>query len=312
VLCVTQIHDKLEHPTKRCNSLSPMNQLLIALRFYATGSFQLVIGDLFAVDKATVCRTLHRVTRAIAELRKNYVCFPDTGEKQRQIMQQFHSQSKLPGVIGAIDCTHIPVQSPGTDDAEIYRNRKGYFSINVQLVCDRSNYIMDVVARWPGSVHDSTIFDNSHLRALFETGCVNGSLIGDGGYACRRYMLTPLINPVTAAENRYNTAQASARNCIERTNGMLKRRFPCLKYGLRLKLDNTLAVIVATVVLHNIAVMTRDADIEDDEELVEFINTKRQHGLLVDYDPVEVSPPTGPVPAGSTGTRRALIDSVFA
>ena len=51
---------------------------------------------------------------------------------------------------------------------------------------------------------------------------------------------------------------------------------------------------------------------EDDEELVEFINTKRQHGLLVDYDPVEVSPPTGPVPAGSTGTRRALIDSVFA
>lgn len=308
---VRQIHDKLEHPTKRSDSLIPMNQLLIAPRFYATGCFQLVIGDLFAVDKSTVCRTLQRVTRAIAELRRNYVCFPDTGEKRRENMQLFYSQSKLPGVVGAIDCTHIPVQSPGTDDAEIYRNRKGYFSINVQLVCDRNNNIMDVVARWPGSVHDSTIFDNSHLRALFETGRSDGYLIGDGGYACRPYMLTPLTNPITAAEQSYNAAHVCARNCIERTNGMLKRRFPCLKYGMRLNLDNTQAVIVATVVLHNIAIMTRDAEAEDDQELSDFINARRQRGLQVDYDPVEVGPPSGPVPAGSSGTRRALINSVF-
>lgn len=129
---------------------------------------------------------------------------------------------------------------------------------------------MDVVARWPGSVHDSTIFDNSHLRALFETGRSDGYLIGDGGYACRPYMLTLLTNPITAAEQSYNAAHVCARNCIERTNGMLKRRFPCLKYGMRLNLDNTQAVIVATVVLHNIAIMTRDAEAEDDQELSDF------------------------------------------
>jgi len=39
-----------------------MDQLLIALRYYASGTFQIVVGDGFGVDKATVCRTVHHVT----------------------------------------------------------------------------------------------------------------------------------------------------------------------------------------------------------------------------------------------------------
>lgn len=306
-----QIEDQLEHPTHRSNSLSPINQLLVALRFYATGSFQLVVGDTFNIDTATACRTLHRVTRAIAGLRERLVRFPDTEQLLRDTMKEFHSKSKLPGIVGAIDCSHIPIQSPGGDDAEIYRNRKGYFSVNVQLISTPNNYITDVVARWPGSVHDSTIFENSLIRGKFETGQCRGYLVGDGGYASRAYMLTPLVNPATAAEHSYNAAHVAARNCIERTNGILKRRFACLKYCLRLKLENILPVIVATVVLHNIAVMTRDDEPGDDDELDEYINRRRQQGLQVDYDPVEVMPLTGNIAAGATGVRRALIDNVF-
>ena len=55
-------------------------------------------------------------------------------------MSGVYAVSGLPGVIGAIECTHVLIQSPGGDDAEIYRNRKGYFSINVQLVCDQTAY----------------------------------------------------------------------------------------------------------------------------------------------------------------------------
>ena len=134
-------------------------------------------------------------------------------------------------------------------------------------------------------------------------------MVGDGGYACKSYMLTPLLNPTTAAERSYNAAHVSARNCIERTNGLLKRRFPCLKYGMRLHLENILPVIVATVVLHNIAVLTRDEDPDDDEALEHFVNNRRQRGIQVDYDAVDALPPTGPLPAGATGMRRAVIDS---
>jgi len=290
-----------------------MNQLLVTLRFFATGTFQLVVGDTFSINKSTVCRTVHRVTRVIASLHDKFIQFPTTTEECRQIMQIFYGTSGLPGVIGAIDCTHIPIQSPGGDDGENYRNRKGYFSINTQLVCDTTGYISNVVARWPGSVHDSTIFDNCQLRALFETRKLEGCLVGDGGYACRSYMLTPINNPATPPQKAYNEAQIKARNCIERTNGLLKRRFPALKYGMRLDIDNILPVIVATVVLHNIAVMVGDEEPEDDEELDEFIRNKRHDDLteMSINDPADVIPPTGLHMAAATSMRSAIISSHF-
>lgn len=40
----------------------------------------------------------------------------------------------LPGIDGAIDCTHIRLTYTRFQDRdEIYRNRKGYFSLNVQV-----------------------------------------------------------------------------------------------------------------------------------------------------------------------------------
>lgn len=265
-----------------------MHQLLITLRFYATGTFQIVIGDLFNVHNSTVCKIIHKITAAIAKLCPKYVKFPMPGEERRKQMTEVYQLSGLPGVIGAIDCTHVPVQSPGGPDAEIYRNRKGYFSINVQLISDSQSRITDVVARWPGSVHDSTVFDHSRIRALLETGPNEGYLVGDGGYPCRQYLLTPVLNPSTQAERKYNEAQASARNCIERANGILKRRFPALKNGLRLKLKNSLPVIVAAVVVNNIAMTAGDKDPPPADELNQDAH---QAGCQVYQNPVQAGPP---------------------
>lgn len=41
--------------------------------------------------------------------------------------------ARFPKGIGAIECTHVPLLSPGGNNAEIFRNRKGFFSINVQV-----------------------------------------------------------------------------------------------------------------------------------------------------------------------------------
>lgn len=49
----------------------------------------------------------------------------------------------MPGIGGCIDCTHIghiKIQNPGGPDGEVFRNRKGYFSLNVQ-VCLQDSYI---------------------------------------------------------------------------------------------------------------------------------------------------------------------------
>ncbi|KAL1416089.1 hypothetical protein MTO96_028259 [Rhipicephalus appendiculatus] len=79
---------------------------------------------------------------------------------------EFYKIGKFPGVSGCIDCTHVPIRSPGGDDAEVYRNRKGYFSINVQGITGPDLQFYDVVASWPGSAHDSRIFDSSRARVV--------------------------------------------------------------------------------------------------------------------------------------------------
>lgn len=47
-----QIESKIEYETGRNQCLTPLQQLLSALRFYATGTFQLVVGDLSSRDKS--------------------------------------------------------------------------------------------------------------------------------------------------------------------------------------------------------------------------------------------------------------------
>lgn len=142
----------------------------------------------------------------------------------------------------------------GGEFSELFRNRKGFFSINVQVVVNAKLEIIDIVARWPGSTHDATIFDNSRIKALFEMGALNdGLLLADSAYPNLPYIMTPLHNPTTAAEHIYNEAQIRSRSVIERFFGIWKREFAVLSIGTRFRtVERTLPIIVAIAVLHNI------------------------------------------------------------
>lgn len=231
-----------------------MDQLLLTLRFYASGSMMIALGDFIGVSTAAASEIVKRVSVAIARLAEEYIRLPETeGELQARKLS-FYQVARFPKVLGALDCTHVRIQSPGGNDPEIYRNRKGYFSMNVQVMADMNLCINDIVARWPGSSHDSNIFMNSRLRARLERGDFKDSVVlGDSAYALRSYLLTPLDNPSNRTENLYNESHIRTRNVVERCFGVWKRRFPVLSLGLRTKVQTTMAIIVACAVLHNIA-----------------------------------------------------------
>ncbi|XP_036143092.1 putative nuclease HARBI1 [Monomorium pharaonis] len=198
-----------------------MTQLLLTLRVYATGSFLISAGDFSGVSTTSAHYIVHRVSEAIARLRPLYIHFPNTEEEIRKEQRQFYNIARFPRVIGCIDCTHIRVQSFGGEDAELFRNRKGYFSINAQVTCNSNLQITDIVARWQGSVHDSTIFNNSRLKANFENGAYdNGFLLGDSAYPSKQYLLTLLITTQIAAERLYNESHIRTRNIIKRLFGV--------------------------------------------------------------------------------------------
>lgn len=111
-----------------------MTKLLIALRFYATGSFLESIGDMFGVSKSTVCDVVAEVSYLIAlKLRNRFIRLPGNELEILNAKTLFHRIGGFPLVIGAIDGTHIRVTSFGGQNAELYRNRKGYFSLNCQI-----------------------------------------------------------------------------------------------------------------------------------------------------------------------------------
>jgi len=201
--------------------------------------FQVAAGDLAGVSQQTVSRVVTRVTRVLGELYSEEVTFPTSQQDRAKTMRDFYAIAQFPAVLGAIDCTHIAIQSPGGDAGELFRNRKGYFSLNVQAVVNANLLFENVVSRWHGSVHDATIFSSSRLYARFETGEIQGGyLLGDAGYPCKPYLLTPLGAPTTWAEQNYNYAQIRTRNPVERAFGVLKRRFPYLRMGLRVKVKH--------------------------------------------------------------------------
>nr|CAI5818940.1 unnamed protein product [Callosobruchus analis] len=203
---------------------------------------------------------------------------PQTEQERRDEATKFYSFGHPPNIIGAVDCTHIKMQSPGGNLAEVYRNRKGWFCTNTQIVAGSTGKIIDTVARWPGSVHDTTIFNVSHLRARFESHHFNQyCLVGDSGYPCKVYLLTPIVSPTTISQQRYNRAHARTRNIVEMLHGVWKPRLTCLSLGMHLKPEKVSTIIVATAVLHNICCTEPDLDDfsdsgADEEDKVPYVN----------------------------------------
>ncbi|ROL52987.1 Protein ANTAGONIST OF LIKE HETEROCHROMATIN PROTEIN 1 [Anabarilius grahami] len=141
------LQPKLSGDLVRGTPISPSLQILITLRFLACGTFHRETGDLCGVGESTVCKIVHKVCSAICELKKDFIKFPKAAE-QATYKVDFYEYGNFPGVIGCIDGCHIPIKCPSTADAEEFRNRKNWFSINVQGVCTPTMQFSNIVARW--------------------------------------------------------------------------------------------------------------------------------------------------------------------
>ncbi|CAI6373067.1 unnamed protein product [Macrosiphum euphorbiae] len=139
--------------------------------------------------------------------------------------------------VGRLDCTHIAIVSPSKNldlvenryPEYMYVNLKSYHSINVQLVCDSNLKVLNVNVLFPGSTNDVHIWNNSNVSNMLEELHTHNYsdyfLLGDSGYPLRPWLLTPIAQPTTAAEENYNKNQMHVRSVIERCNRVLKMRF---------------------------------------------------------------------------------------
>ncbi|XP_056023137.1 putative nuclease HARBI1 [Ostrea edulis] len=141
-----------------------MVQLLVFLRFDATGAFHQLIGDSIHFSRSTAGRCIRRVASALVSLANRYIIFP-TDQNATNTKRKFHNIAGFPGVLGCVDGTFIRIQTPVENEPD-YVNRKGYHSLNVMMTCDTNFVIINGVAKWPGSCHDSRVFRENTLSSI--------------------------------------------------------------------------------------------------------------------------------------------------
>ncbi|XP_054746614.1 putative nuclease HARBI1 [Anastrepha obliqua] len=232
------------------------------LYFLANGSYQSVIGNCHfsAMSQPSVSRCIEQICKMVVEHKHFEISFPNEAEHYNSIKRGFHNKFGIKGVIGAIDCTHIAILSPQSLIAGVvpheYMNRKGYYSINVEAICNDELIFQNVNARFPGSCHDAGIWTTSPVRIKLIREHIVGAfkwLLGDSGYPLEPWLLTPIATPSSASEEIFNKTHIKARNTIERAFGVLKSRFRCLSKErvLRYSYKNAAAIIYTCVVFHN-------------------------------------------------------------
>nr|XP_023018368.1 putative nuclease HARBI1 [Leptinotarsa decemlineata] len=196
-----------------------LQQVLIYLWYigHQTSSFR-DVADRFGVTISSIHRIIHRITMFLSNLSPEIIKWPNENEKQ--IIKEHFFANGFPNVIGAIDGTHIKVDKP-ENDPDSYINRKGYYSIQMQAVCDHRRKIIDVFIGYPGSVHDSRVFRNSPLKNRLEEKCGRYYLLGDSGYPLLPNLLTPYKDRgnLTRRQQNYNLKLSKNRYVIEHKKG---------------------------------------------------------------------------------------------
>ncbi|EZA52445.1 hypothetical protein X777_08753, partial [Ooceraea biroi] len=84
----------------------------------------------FDVGKAAAWRAVQRVVHVLCNYRNHFIRWPNEREAN-ECSRVLQMQYGFPGVIGALDGTHINISTPA-QDSQSYINRKGKHSIQLQ------------------------------------------------------------------------------------------------------------------------------------------------------------------------------------
>ena len=220
------------------------------------------------MPKSTVWVCFERIIRALGRVGKEFIGWPSQEEKQKA-EQDFNRNSKIQGIVGAIDGTYIAIKAP-TNNPEVYINRKCYHAITLQAICDSKRKFLDVFVGYPSSVGDRRILLNSNFYQNVtlnynEYFNDNQFILGDKAYPNLKWLLAPYIDRGNMREYQifFNKCHASTRSVVERSFALFFGRFRRLKYLDMSRIDLIPDTVVAACVLHNICLLFPDQHEED-------------------------------------------------
>ena len=240
-------------------------ELAFTIRWLAGGQ----ITDLmlvYNVPRVSMYESIWKMIDSINTAMK--VEFPTDTTSLRKLEAGFR-RSDYPfwrGQVGAIDGVLFPTRNPGADvpnPQQYYAERKCMYALLCIAVCDAHCRITWFDISHEPTSHDSLAFGNTDFGHKVTNGGLPGQffLNGDAAFTHGRSMVVPL------GEAAFDWLQSSCRVVIERTFGILLRRWGCLWRPLAVMHTRRVDVIGTCIRLHNFLVterLARDGTLEPD------------------------------------------------
>ena len=255
----------------RGEPLTPTQQVCAALCHFGGGHYQRITGLGSGVSQFAARAALIRVTDALIARKAQFISMPDIQEME-ETSQKMLERFGLPRFAMAVDgmmarFEEAPRKLPAGKHQQQYWCRKQFFAINCQVIANEKR-ILDLDISWPGSTHDSRIWNRSQAKAYLERQR-RFLVAGDSGYPISEVLIKPFSNNEADGDRRkrtFNRKLSGARTVMsENIYGVWKRRFPILK-ALRTDFKLSQKIICATAVLFNLGRMWAEDDIENHDE----------------------------------------------
>ena len=250
------------------------------------------IASRFQHSSCTISKVIHQVARAVLAVSDKLWVKPDPNAVPDRIANDYRFSGYFDNCIGALDGTHVSAVAPGLKN---YRNRKGFVSTNVLGVVNFDMLFQFVHVGWEGSAHDGRVLRDAIAHG-FSTPAGKFRL-GDAGYSLSLQLLTPYrgiryhlkewMFGDRAPQNKeelFNLRHSSLRNVVERTFGVVQKRFPILKNMPAFSLEFQSDLALCCFALHNFIVLNGGQDDffdEDEEEDAAVGDIVEEHAAVV-------------------------------
>ena len=227
------------------------------------GASLFICSEMFAIGRSTVCLVLREVVEAINVTLRSEIAWP-SGEKLLAVQAGFQQLCGLPGVVGAIDGTHVSISKPKFGPVDYYYFKSGGYTLNCQAVVDSNKRFLDLFLGMPGSTNDCRVLRRSSLyqkgmhSTLWDPAIsfegFSPYLLADSGYPVLPWLMVPHRGPgnLPIADTLFNRKLRRGRCVVENAFGILKQSFRELLVKSDLQVTFLPDVITCCAILHNI------------------------------------------------------------
>nr|ADD38700.1 nuclease HARBI1 [Lepeophtheirus salmonis] len=245
----------------------PAKQMALTLYTLTQNISMMESGLLFGVSQNSVVNIVKKVCKAISlHLGPKYLKWPSDQNEVEELVRCFEREHGFPQCIGAIDNFFIQTRRSNSK----FLNSLGFYSLNIQAICDYKYCFMDVMADSPGSVHVAEIFFNSSINKSFMSGNVSSFsrklipntrpvpilLIGDSCYPLMPHLMIEYpLGGSNEKEKHFGSILRKAKEVIRCALYRLKARFRFLGRSADIPITDLPSLIRACFILHNVCEM---------------------------------------------------------